>query len=346
MMKKFSASIVVALVIFGSGVAQGYGGSSSGGGGSSSRRGTSPGIITDGLCSDFLNIVPGKNATVTSLSELTFTAPRGYVASSVIVVLNGEELKTSVKEKANEDLAVKATLPSSLSQKSTVKVSLSARDQNGCEKNSVYFIEIDPNSSGGKGDEEKEDTGTPGNNEEKDFSDTNSHWAKSYIESMVNRGIASGYGDGNFRPDNIINRSEMTKIVLNALKKGAGKEGVAPFEDVPASNWAAPYVLKAKELGIVSGYWNNRFFEPYSGGTRAVVIKMLVEAAGIDVAKYRGTSPFPDVPASEWYAPYVTWAKENGIVGGYAGGNFGPNNTVTRGEMAKITMNFLSFIGG
>lgn len=336
MMKGFFVNITVLLVLFGAGFAHGYGGSSS------SRRGGSTGIIMNNLCSDFSSIIPRRDASLSSLSEVSFVVPSEYLKGSIMVVINDEEVATSVREKPNEDFLVKASLESPLRQKGTTKISLSAKDQNGCEKNSVYFVQIDPNIRQDEQEEKEEASAI----ERKNFLDTESHWSKSYIETMVERGIATGYGDKKFRPDNVINRAEMVKITMNALKKETENQRISPFEDVPANDWSAPYILNAKNLGIVSGYWNNRFFEPFSGGTRAAALKMLVQAAGIDVSGYQGISPFPDVAASEWYAPYVAWAKETGIIGGYSNGNFGPDNTVTRGEMAKITMNFLNFIGG
>ncbi len=339
-MNRLIAGIMVFSVLSGVHFASGYGGGSS----STRKSGGIMGSISENVCSDFRDISPEKNEKVRVLSEVSFLAPYGYDSDTIEVMINGENLSIRTKEKASGDILVTANLPSPLSQEATVKVSLHARDQNKCEKNSVYFIQIDPNTEELSNEEGEKEEQNEENQGDLHFSDTRSHWSRSYIEQMIDRGIVNGYGDGKFYPDNVINRSELVKIVLLALKKGSGEKGIAPFEDVPAENWAAPYILKAKQLGVVKGYWGNRFFEPFSEGTRVMVLKMLVETAEIDVSGYRGQQPFPDVDSKTWYAPYVAWAKEKGVVGGYANGNFGPNNAVTRGEVSKITMNFLKIM--
>lgn len=47
-------------------------------------------------------------------------------------------------------------------------------------------------------------------------------------------------------------------------------------------------------------------------------------------------SGFPDVNKNNFFAPYILFAKYAGITNSYANGNFGPDNTVTRGEFTKI----------
>ena len=76
-----------------------------------------------------------------------------------------------------------------------------------------------------------------------------------------------------------------------------------------------------------------------------MALKLLAESGGVNIAEYQGRTSFSDVSATAWYAPYVAWANENGIVNGYSDGSFGPNNRVTRGEMAKITSSFLAYSG-
>lgn len=57
------------------------------------------------------------------------------------------------------------------------------------------------------------------------------------------------------------------------------------------------------------------------------------------------SSPFSDVNTNEYYAPYVSWAAENGIVSGYEDGTFRPDNNITREEMAEIFMNYYDYKG-
>ncbi len=47
-------------------------------------------------------------------------------------------------------------------------------------------------------------------------------------------------------------------------------------------------------------------------------------------------TPFSDVSSSDWYCPYVTQLKQQGIISGYPNGTFNPNGYITRGEIAKM----------
>ena len=58
-----------------------------------------------------------------------------------------------------------------------------------------------------------------------------------------------------------------------------------------------------------------------------------------------GSANFTDVPAGQWYTSPIAWAAANGIVGGYGDGRFGPNDTITREQMAAILYRYAQFKG-
>ena len=60
--------------------------------------------------------------------------------------------------------------------------------------------------------------------------------------------------------------------------------------------------------------------------------------AGVDTSLYSGNGGYSDVTAGSWYAPYVVWASENKVAQGYGGGKFGPNDAVTREQMAAMLL--------
>ena len=176
------------------------------------------------------------------------------------------------------------------------------------------------------------------------FMDTASHWANSYIEQLRAAGIVHGKRPGAFEPNAPLTRGELVKIALNAFGVAVPTSAtVKPFTDVETSAWYAPYIAKAKELGIVQGY-SNGAFKPNQTINRAEALKILIGASGLDVptdpsamiAKGWTYAHFADVPVSAWYAAYVDYAKTNAVVSGYANGLFGPGNPVLRGEMAKM----------
>jgi len=56
------------------------------------------------------------------------------------------------------------------------------------------------------------------------------------------------------------------------------------------------------------------------------------------------TPDFPDVSADAWYAQYVGFAQEEGIVSGYGDGTFGPANNMTRAQVAKVVIKLLEYL--
>ena len=53
---------------------------------------------------------------------------------------------------------------------------------------------------------------------------------------------------------------------------------------------------------------------------------------------------FPDVPANQWYYNAVTWASQAGVAGGYDNGNFGPNDMITREQIAKMIYGYMEYM--
>lgn len=130
--------------------------------------------------------------------------------------------------------------------------------------------------------------------------------------------------------------SEVTKsftLYAKWTEKDADPVPEISFQDVPSDAWYAEYVTYLTEKSIVSGKTANTF-APNDFVTRAEFVKIIAGVAGADVASAAGSS-FSDVDAGAWYAPYVAWAAENGIVTG-SGDKFNPNSRITRQDMAVI----------
>ena len=105
------------------------------------------------------------------------------------------------------------------------------------------------------------------------------------------------------------------------------------FTDVNTSAWyheALDYVLVN---GLMSGYGNG-LFGPEDNLSRAQLCQIVYNLEGQPAAT--SGSAFTDVADGAWYADAVTWAAENGIVGGYGGGLFGPEDNITREQLAAI----------
>lgn len=173
------------------------------------------------------------------------------------------------------------------------------------------------------------------------FGDVRGHWAEDYINQLYRDHVVSGKSDGVFDPDGLITRAELTKIAILAFGHSVNTSvDHAPFGDVPANSWFAPYVEEAKTLGFVGGYESGGF-GPNDFVNRAAALKILLGAAGLDATEI--TSDFSDVPSNAWFAAYVGFAKAHDIVGGYADGRFGPSDPMTRAQVAKVVVKLLEY---
>ena len=105
------------------------------------------------------------------------------------------------------------------------------------------------------------------------------------------------------------------------------------FPDVPASFWAYPYIELLAAKGIVSGFPDGTF-QPNAPVTRAQFVKMLVLTLGLKPGN--GATAFTDVTPTDWFAPYVSAAVSAGIVSGLTPTTFGPNQPLTREQMAVL----------
>ncbi|MBU2524056.1 S-layer homology domain-containing protein, partial [Patescibacteria group bacterium] len=143
-----------------------------------------------------------------------------------------------------------------------------------------------------------------------------------------------------FMPDREISRSEFLKIVMKSSGTPIPESiepGDLPFADVSPDDWFGIYVKSAYELGIIQGYDDEGGirFRPDANISRAEAMKILIKAFKIDTSS-TVDARFLDVPADAWFAEYINYAAQKGIVSGYTNGNFGPQNNLTRGQAAKI----------
>lgn len=120
-----------------------------------------------------------------------------------------------------------------------------------------------------------------------------------------------------------------------------GNSWINPFTDVQDTDWFYDGIKYVSQNKLFNGTGDTTF-EPDSNITRGMFVTVLGRADG---AASENTSPFRDVNTNEYYAPYVSWAAENGIVNGYEDGTFRPDNNITREEMAKIFMNYYEYKG-
>ena len=114
-----------------------------------------------------------------------------------------------------------------------------------------------------------------------------------------------------------------------------------PFRDVSASAWYYDAVRYVYERGMMAGTGDNQF-SPDATTTRAMIVTILYSLENRPAA---GSADFTDVPSGQWYSSPIAWAAANGIVGGYGDGRFGPNDTITREQMAMILYRYAQIKG-
>ncbi|MDY5943439.1 MAG: S-layer homology domain-containing protein [Oscillospiraceae bacterium] len=115
-----------------------------------------------------------------------------------------------------------------------------------------------------------------------------------------------------------------------------------PFIDVNANDWFYGDVEYVYTKGIMSGT-GATIFDPNSQLTRGMIVTILYRMEKEPAVS--GASKFTDVDIALWYGKAVVWAADNGIVTGYSDTAFGPNDPVTREQLAAILYRYAVYRG-
>lgn len=122
-----------------------------------------------------------------------------------------------------------------------------------------------------------------------------------------------------------------------------GSSSGMPFQDLEESSWYYDAVSSVYEKGYMNGISNVEFV-PSGTLTRGMFVTILGRVDGIDSAAYTGTH-FSDVNAGAWFTPYIEWAYQKGVTNGIGGSRFGPDDAVTREEMAAFIYRYTQLTG-
>lgn len=115
-----------------------------------------------------------------------------------------------------------------------------------------------------------------------------------------------------------------------------------PFSDVPYGKWYTEAVYFCRDKGYMAGKANNKF-DPNGQVTRATITQVLYAMEGKPTVKK--VAGFKDVKSGVWYTDSVNWAASIGIVAGYSKDKFGPNDPITRQQMAAIMYQYAKYKG-
>ena len=145
-----------------------------------------------------------------------------------------------------------------------------------------------------------------------------------------------GYADGTVRPNGKITRAEVATIFFRLLDDDTRAKYWSSennFSDVSADKWYNNAVSTLSRMGVIGGYADGTF-RPDAPISRAEFAKIAVsftQNTGSATYNY-----FTDVKTTDWFAPYVTAAKDAGLIEGYSDGSFKPESKITRAEACAI----------
>ena len=136
----------------------------------------------------------------------------------------------------------------------------------------------------------------------------------------------------------------VTMLPMEVLAAGNGGRAeqpsqTMPFQDVKSSDWCAKAVEYVYSHNLFSGT-SATTFTPNGTMTRGMFVTVLGRMAGVNPDDHSGETPFPDVPQTMYYAPYVQWAARYGITVGTDDRKFSPDAFINRAQMAAFFVRY------
>lgn len=149
----------------------------------------------------------------------------------------------------------------------------------------------------------------------------------------------NGFGT-DFRPNAFVTRAQMAAMLARNLPDATASAGMTAGSDVKAGHWAKDEILKAKSAGIMGGV-SETMFDPEGSVTRAQMAAIAARwmqkgpTTSQGVAN-PGNGNYSDVSDSHWAADAISYVTSAGIMTGYAGQTFKPDQKLTRAEAVKV----------
>lgn len=131
-------------------------------------------------------------------------------------------------------------------------------------------------------------------------------------------------------------------VNLHLYAKWVRDHTVSKYLDVKTSDWFFADVEYVSANGLMDGVGNG-LFAPAQNTSRAMIVTILWRLEGKPAAA--GQMTFADVSYGQWYTEAIRWASEKGIVTGYSAEAFGPNDVITREQMAAILYRYAAAKG-
>ncbi len=124
--------------------------------------------------------------------------------------------------------------------------------------------------------------------------------------------------------------------------KWVKEEWEKPFTDIGEDDWFYADIAYVYESGLMTGTSTTEF-SPDATTTRGMVVTILYRLDGSPAV---GSScPFNDIASDAYYKDAAAWAVANGIAGGYGNALFGPNDSITREQLAVLLYRYAKYKG-
>ncbi len=175
-----------------------------------------------------------------------------------------------------------------------------------------------------------------GGNPPTTFADIQNHWAKPFIQALLDKGLISGYSDGTFKPDEKVTRAQFAAFLVKAFNPTAKRDAVK-FTDVADDFWAKDVIQQAYRGQFMSGF-DNKTFRPNENVQRVQVLVSLVSGLGLGSSDTSFLKAYDDSSAIPDYAKdRVATATKKQIVVNYPQlKQLSPNKETTRAEVAAM----------
>lgn len=142
---------------------------------------------------------------------------------------------------------------------------------------------------------------------------------------------------------NIALATSMATAAVVAVVPTDAAAATKSFSDLDSTNPHYTGVMKLTERGVISGYPDGTF-KPYQSISRAHAAKIIAQALGLDTKNVKDPG-FKDIPKSYPYYGEIAALANAGIINGFPDGSYRPNETLSRGQMAKIIANAFKLQG-
>lgn len=131
------------------------------------------------------------------------------------------------------------------------------------------------------------------------------------------------------------------KVTIEVTFREIGPEPL-PFTDVPPDAWYIDGVRYVYTRHIMNGT-SSTTFSPDTSVSRSMIVQILYNLAG--QPEVEGGHNFSDVPTGYWSEKAIIWAVQTGVVSGYGNGTFGPEDSLSREQLAVVLFNYANAMG-